>query len=46
MVPVGASSSFKMDAEWSSVKKAWCILGGKGTMEDGGKQTTRYLKAE
>ena len=30
MVPVGASSSLKMDAEWSSVKKAWCILRWKG----------------
>ena len=38
MVPVGASSSFKMDGEWSRVKKALCILGGKGTMEDGSKQ--------
>lgn len=25
MEPVGASSSSKMDPEWSIVKKAWCI---------------------
>lgn len=47
MVPMGASSSSKMDPEWSSVKKAWCISKvEKGTMGDGGKRTTRYLKAE